>query len=36
MLWARVDYYYSISRGNQIKFLRGWLRRLLHLRKAVL
>lgn len=35
MLWIRVDFYYRISRGNQLKFLRGWLRRLLHLRRGV-
>ena len=35
MLWQRVDFYYRISRGNQLKFLRGWLRRLLHLRRAM-
>jgi len=34
MTWQRVDFYYRISRGNQLKFLRGWLRRLLHLRQA--
>lgn len=33
LLWIRVDFYYRISKGDQIKFLRGWLRRLLHLRK---
>jgi lysozyme family protein len=33
MLWVRVDFYYRISNGDQVKFLRGWLRRLLHLRK---
>ena len=36
MLWVRMDFYYRISRGTQIKFLRGWLRRVLHLRKVVL
>lgn len=35
LLWVRVDFYYRISRGDQVKFLRGWLRRLLHLRKEV-
>lgn len=35
MLWIRVDFYYRITAGDQVKFLRGWLRRLLHLRKEV-
>ncbi len=32
LMWARVDRYYRISTGTQVKFLRGWLRRLIHLR----
>ena len=34
MLWERVRFYYKISTGTQLKFLRGWLRRVLHLREA--
>lgn len=33
MLWERVKFYYAISTGSQLKFLRGWLRRLIHLRR---
>lgn len=34
VLWLRVALYYEISaRPGQLQFLRGWLRRLLHVRK---
>jgi len=34
LLWIRVRFYQSISAGDQIKFLRGWLARVLELRKV--
>lgn len=34
MLWERVEFYQLISKGEQVKFLRGWLARVLELRKA--
>lgn len=34
MLLQRVEFYYDISTGRQVKFLRGWLRRVIHLRDA--
>lgn len=33
-LWHRLEFYKSISVGDQQKFLRGWLTRTLHLREA--
>ncbi|MGE0278347.1 MAG: glycoside hydrolase family 108 protein [Nitrospiraceae bacterium] len=33
-LWYRLQYYRDISKGDQQKFLRGWLTRTLHLRTA--
>lgn len=33
MLWERVEFYHMIAKGDQIKFLRGWLARLIELRK---
>lgn len=33
--WVRLDFYYRISKGGQMKFLRGWLRRVIHLREAL-
>ncbi|MGE0451074.1 MAG: glycoside hydrolase family 108 protein [Vicinamibacterales bacterium] len=33
MLWERVEFYHMISKGDQIKFLRGWLARVIQLRK---
>lgn len=33
ILWHRVDKYRRISKGNQQKFLRGWLWRVAHLRQ---
>lgn len=35
LLWIRLDFYYLISKGSQLKFLRGWLRRTIHLREAL-
>lgn len=35
LLWIRLDFYYRISTGTQIKFLRGWLRRMIHLRESI-
>ena len=35
LLWARISFYRRISRGTQLKFLRGWLGRLVHLRDAL-
>lgn len=32
--WVRLDFYYLIAKGKQVKFLRGWLRRMIHLREA--
>lgn len=34
-LWHRLEFYKSISNGDQQKFLRGWLARTLHLRAEV-
>ena len=34
MLWQRVEKYRRIARGNQQKFLPGWLWRVAHLREA--
>ncbi len=34
LLWVRLGFYHTISEGNQVKFLRGWLRRVLHLEEA--
>lgn len=33
MLWVRVGFYRQIAKGSQLKFLRGWLARLLELRE---
>lgn len=33
MLWERVRFYRHISEGAQLKFLRGWLGRIIHLRE---
>lgn len=35
LLWTRLDFYYRISKGTQVKFLRGWLRRVIHLRETL-
>ncbi len=32
MFWGRVEFYVTISEGPKAKFLRGWVRRVLHLR----
>lgn len=35
MLWVRLDFYFEISKQpSQLQFLRGWLRRTIHLREA--
>jgi lysozyme family protein len=35
LLWTRVDRYRALARGNQAKFLSGWLWRVAHLREHV-
>jgi len=35
LYWIRLDFYYRISKGSQLKFLRGWLRRMIHLREEL-
>jgi lysozyme family protein len=33
LLWIRVKFYQAISKGDQLVFLRGWLARVLELRR---
>lgn len=33
LLWIRVTFYQAISKGDQLVFLRGWLARVLELRR---
>lgn len=35
LLWIRIAFYQRISRGDQVAFLRGWLARILELRKGL-